>query len=136
MRDEDYVIGLCDEVLDAKAERQRRFPFLRGDPNGQGLRAMLPVDAFYPGLGLAVEYCERQHTEAVAFFDRRLTVSGPRAVQRSIYDRRRREILPEQGITLVVFSYDDFQHDHRKRLLRRRADDLSVVRHRLSDWRR
>lgn len=136
MRDEDYVIELCDEVLGEKAERQRRFPFLRGDPNGQGLRAMLPVDAFYPGLSLAVEYCERQHTEAVAFFDRRLTLSGPRAVQRSIYDQRRREILPAQGIVLVVFSYDNFHHDRRKRLLRQRAADSDVVCQRLSGWRR
>ncbi|WP_309751901.1 hypothetical protein [Novosphingobium sp.] len=37
---------------------------------------MLPVDAWYPELALVIEYRERQHSEAVKFFDQRETVSG------------------------------------------------------------
>ena len=65
------MIDLCDEILGLKAIRQYTFPFLVGD---SGRR--LPVDAFYEPHNLVVEYRESQHTEAVPFFDRKLTVSG------------------------------------------------------------
>ncbi|MCZ2156834.1 MAG: hypothetical protein LC114_23550, partial [Bryobacterales bacterium] len=95
--DEAYVIDLCDEILGQSALRQYRFPFLLGD----GGKA-LPVDAYYPRLNLVVEYRERQHTESVKFFDRRMTVSGVhRSEQRQLYDQRRRDILPKHGITLI-----------------------------------
>jgi hypothetical protein len=88
---------------------------------------MLPVDGYYPALKLAVEYCERQHTEAVPFFDKRPTVSGMgRGQQRRLYDQRRRDILPQQGLRLVEISLLHFPHDGRGRL-RRVAHDHEVV---------
>ena len=55
----------------------------------------LPVDAYYPELQLVVEYCERQHTEAIPFMDRRMTISGAdRGMQRAIHDQRRRDVRP------------------------------------------
>ena len=54
-KDESYVIDLCDDVLQAKALRGYRFACLRGDPDKRGVRHMLPVDAYYPDLGLVVE---------------------------------------------------------------------------------
>lgn len=126
-KDETYVIDLCDEVLGIKAIRQHRFPFLKGDGN-----SLLPVDAFYSALKLVVEYRERQHTEAVAFFDRRQTVSGmSRGEQRKLYDQRRRDILPQHGIRLVELNYSDFEHTSSKRLKRVREKDLEVVRKKL-----
>lgn len=124
--DEFYVIDLCDEVLGAKASRQHKFDFLRGDgtPGRQ-----LPVDAYYPELNLVVEYRERQHTESVALFDRKATVSGvSRGEQRRIYDKRRRDVLPKHGIRLVEISYSDLKHDSRKRLVRDRKNDLAEIR--------
>ena len=53
-----------------------------------------------------IEYCERQHTEAVAFFDHneRLTVSGvTRGEQRKIYDQRRRDLLKNELTVLFLF---------------------------------
>ena len=89
----------------------------------------LPVDAYYPELNLVVEYRERQHSESVAFFDKKTTVSGvSRDEQRRIYDQRRRDILPEHGIRLVEISYADLKHDSRKRLVRDRKSDLAVIR--------
>jgi hypothetical protein len=73
-RDESYVIDLCDRVLNLKAKRQHRFDFLRGDSGRK-----LPVDAYYEisvDRKLVVEYREMQHSEPVAFFDKRLTCSG------------------------------------------------------------
>lgn len=126
-RDELYVIDLCDEILGLKAKRQHRFPFLLGD-TGKGL----PVDAYYEELNLVVEYCERQHSEAVPFFDRRLTVSGVgRDEQRRIYDERRRELLPKHGIRLVNIAYYDFEYDSRKRIVRDHQKDIQIVRRKL-----
>lgn len=126
-RDEVYVIDLCDEVLGMKSSRQHRFPFLLGDSG-----KTLPVDAYYEQLSLVVEYCERQHTEAVAFFDRKQTVSGvSRGEQRWIYDERRKEILPQHNIRLVNISYSDFDYDSQKRIVRNHQRDLEIVRKKL-----
>ena len=126
-RDEIYVIELCDEILGLKAKRQHRFPFLLGDSGKE-----LPVDAYYEEMNLVVEYCERQRSEAVPFFDRRLTISGVgRGEQRRIYDERRREILPQHGIRLVSVSYSDFEYDSRKRIIRDRQRDIQIIRNKL-----
>jgi hypothetical protein len=128
-RDEHYVIDLCDHVLGVSASRQHRLPFLMGDPGPSGRCVPLPVDAYYMTLRLAVEYRERQHSEPVAFMDRRQTVSGcPRGEQRRRYDERRRLVLPQHGIRLVELDYSMFAHDRRKRLRRNLAIDEAVVR--------
>ena len=119
--DEHYVVGLCNEVLGLEGQQQYRFPFLLGDSG-----TPLPVDVYYPSLNLVVEYYERQHTEAVKFFDRKMTVSGvSRGEQRRIYDERRRTELPKHGIRLVVLSYSDFGTT--KKLLRNHDKDIKVV---------
>jgi len=132
--DEKYVIDLFDQVLELKSSRQHKFEFLKGDPNSKGISALLPVDAYYEDLNLVVEYRERQHTEDVRFFDKpnKITVSGVnRGEQRKIYDQRRREVLPKKGIELIEISYDDFNHDSQKRILRDKTHDLEVVKKRL-----
>ena len=119
--DEHYVIDLCDEILGYKALRQHRFDFLRGD-NG----TRLPVDAYYHELKIVVEYYESQHTESTPFFDNKKTVSGvSRGEQRRIYDQRRKEVLPENGIKLIVISYIDFGGT--KKLVRNHDRDLKVI---------
>ena len=133
--DEEYVINLCDEVLRLQALRQHTFPFLVGD----GARPRrLPVDAYYEPLNLVVEYRELQHSEAIPFFDKpdKKTVSGvPRGEQRKLYDKRRREVLPEHGITLIEISYFDFMYEGKsKRLVRNREMDLDIVRKKLSEF--
>lgn len=127
MRDEDYVLDLCDLVLKRKALRQHCFSFLVGD-SGRAL----PVDAFYPDLKLVIEYRERQHSEQVPFFDKKITVSGmPRGAQRMRYDQRRRDVLPKNGIALVELCCSEFLHGLRKRLKRVKDKDIAVVRDRL-----
>ena len=123
-KDDAFIIDLCDEVLGIKAIRQHRFPFLLGDAN-----TPLPVDAWYPSLSLVVEYREKQHTETVAVFDLRQTVSGTsRGEQRKLYDQRRRDVLPKHGIRLVELNYSDFEHSSSKRVKRVMDKDLEVVR--------
>src|SRR5688572_6639687 len=116
MRDEAYVLDLCDLVLSRKAFRQHRFRFLVGDQGHP-----LPVDAYYPELALVIEYRERQHSAPHSFFDRRSTVSGvTRGEQRALYDERRRTILPQNGIQLVELNVADFPNAHLRKLKRDR----------------
>ncbi|GEM_PF-991298 len=134
--DETYIIDLCDEVLHAKASRQHRFPFLLGDGANP---VSLPVDAYYEELNLVIEYYELQHMESVNFFDKpeKMTVSGvSRGEQRKIYDQRRRDVLPQHGISLVIFNYSDFNFEasKNKRLIRNHDIDVKVVYEKLKDY--
>ncbi len=136
--DESYVIDLCDEVLKTTALRQHKFDFLRGDPGKGGRQGVkLPVDAYYEALQLVIEFRERQHTEEVKHFDKPdvMTVSGVhRGEQRKIYDQRRRDILPKQGINLIEISYDDFEFDRQKKIVRNRIEDIKVIQSALSKY--
>lgn len=121
--DEAYILDLCDSVLKLNGIRQHRFDFLKGDT---GVR--LPVDIYYPSLNLVIEYREKQHTEEVNFFDKRITSSGiSRGEQRKRYDALRRKLLPKQGIKLIELGYDDFEHTRAKRLIRDKKLDLFVI---------
>jgi hypothetical protein len=134
--DEHYVLDLCDRVLGVPASRQHRFEWLRGDlSQKRGTRSFLPVDGFWPGLSLVVEFAERQHTEAVPLFDRRQTVSGvTRGEQRRIYDLRRVELIPAHGLRLVVIPASAFPL-RRGRIRREPAVDLEIARGLLGDAR-
>jgi hypothetical protein len=132
--DEAYVLDLVDGLLGLKGVRQKRFQFLRGGPAGAG--RCLPVDAFYEEWNVAVEYRERQHSSAIAHFDKpwKLTISGVhRGEQRKIYDQRRREILPLHGIKLVEIEFSQLAHDDRGRLRRNVATDQFAIRKALED---
>lgn len=123
--DEHYIIDLCDELLDLKASRQHRFPFLLGDSGRP-----LPVDAYYVSHNLVIEYNEQQHTKPVQHFDKpdRLTVSGVhRGEQRKIYDKRKREVLPQHGITVIDIPYTAFNCNGSGKILRNRISDLQIV---------
>ncbi|MGD9508273.1 MAG: hypothetical protein AB7I59_11330 [Geminicoccaceae bacterium] len=131
--DEGWIVDLCDAVLGKRAIRQHRFPFLLGDPGASGRRALLPVDAFYPDIGLVIEYHERQHSQRVRWFDDRPTVSGlGRGEQRRRYDDYRRTLLPEHGYALVIFDYSEFEHTAAGRLLRTYRD-REIITARLRD---
>lgn len=133
--DEKYIINLCDDILGEKAKRQHRFDFLLGDANHAGKQRKLPVDAFYESKKLVIEYYERQHTEAVPHFDKRITVSGiSRGEQRRRYDQRREIALSQHGICLVKFSYDQFPHKSNKRLLRVKDEDIIVIKTHLKNY--
>ena len=129
-KNENYVLDLCDKVLKMSSSRQHKFDFLLGDPNPKGVSARLPVDGYYEKLKLVIEYREKQHTESVSFFDKpnRMTVSGVhRGEQRTLYDERRRQVLPKNNINLVEISYSDFIHDSKKRIIRNPELDVKII---------
>ncbi|MBB3604178.1 hypothetical protein FHT40_003839 [Mycolicibacterium sp. BK556] len=127
--DERYVLDLCDEVFGIPAVRQERFDWLRGDPSPTRPRGTtLPVDGYWPDLGVVVEFQEEQHSTPVPFFDRRQTVSGVgRGEQRRRYDARKRVLVPEHGLRLVVIEKSAFTVSSR-RIVRDRTRDIAVVR--------
>lgn len=77
-RDEAYVLNICDRILGEQTIRQHCFSWLRGDADSRGSSRLLPVDGYYSGHRLVIEFHEVQHREAVRFFDKpdTLTVSG------------------------------------------------------------
>lgn len=128
--DEAYILYICDEVLGVKGLRQHRFDFLRGDTGTK-----LPVDIYYPTLTLVIEYREKQHTEEVAFFDKRITSSGiSRGEQRRKYDELRRTQIPKNDLDLIEFDYSEFEHTKGKRLLRNRENDEKIIREKLKKY--
>lgn len=147
MRDEQYIIDLCNGVLNKQAKRQYRFDFLKGDKakrkNGkivmvlreQGVK--LPVDAYYEELNLVIEFLEIQHFKPVKQFDKpdKITVSGEtRDRQRARYDERRRLKLPQNGFRLIEFYYTHFHHRNTGKLIRDAERDESIIRDKLSEF--
>jgi hypothetical protein len=129
--DEMYVIGLCNVVLGEQAATQHRFEWLLGDPSASGRRVRLPVDGYWPGHRLVVEYRELQHDQSIAHFDKPdgLTISGlHRGEQRALYDARRDIEIPAHGLRLVVIRPGDLNADSRGRLRRNTTVDLDAVR--------
>lgn len=148
MRDEHYIINLCNKVLGSIASQQYRFDFLRGDKlkkinkNNkvvieiiQHIGVKLPVDAYYEKFNLVVEYHERQHLEPVKHFDKRMTCSGvSRGEQRKIYDQRRRDVLPKKGIILIELRCIDFKRKGKNKLARDEKEDELVIRKKLKKF--
>lgn len=126
--DEHYVLDLCDEILGTTCVRQATFDWLRGDPSpNRPLGTKLPVDGYWSELGVVVEFQEEQHYEPSPFFDRRQTVSGVgRGEQRRLYDARKRELVPANGLNLVVIAKSGFVLKS-KRIVRERTRDSGIV---------
>jgi len=136
--DENYVIDLCDIVLDKKANRKKRIGFLLGDLHQDGKsRTKLPVDSYYESLNLVVELMEKEDAEEDAFTDKPygMTASGVnRDKQRKLYDNRKRELIPKKGINLVIVSHDDFKFDSNKKIIRDQEKDLKTIEKILKDY--
>jgi hypothetical protein len=132
--DEAYVLDLCDKALKVQGLRQYRFDWLLGDEGKSGKKASLPVDIYYPDLKLVIEYRERQHTESVPIMDRRMTLSGiSRGEQRRRYDERRRKEIPKHGLRLIEISFNDFDHDASKKIIRDLGQNSISIQEKLKD---
>lgn len=96
---EEQCLRLFEEVLlGARVKRRHRFSFLCGDPTPARPQGVpLPVDAYFPTLHLVVEYMGQQHFERNPLMDRR----PGRREQRLRYQKRREEVLLQQGITVL-----------------------------------
>jgi len=108
---ERYCAKLVNDVLGGVTYKLGyRFPFLRGDPTLKRPEGVtLPVDAYYPTFKLVLEFREGQHYgDRFDFRDSRITATGEtRKEQRQKYDKRREEVLPANGIKLlIIYDYE------------------------------
>jgi hypothetical protein len=129
---------LCSQVLGETALTQHKFDGLQGDPGTGGRLAELPVDVYWPGHQLVVEYRELQHDQPMLHFDKpdRLTVSGVhRGEQRAMYDARSDTQIPAHGLRLIVIRPADLDADGRGRLRRNRETDLATLKRILARYR-
>jgi len=126
--DENYVIGLCNTALDLMSVRQKKFEFLLGDMHKDGhTRTMLPVDAYYESLKLAIEYDEMQIRSA-AYKNNNATISGVnRNAQRKIYDKRKATELAKNEIKLIVISHQLFNCNEEHKIIRNPEEDLQKI---------
>lgn len=125
--EENYVLNLCDEILQEKGQRQHTFGFLLGDVHRDGkTRTRLPVNAYYEQANLVVEYLEFQSPDDDT--SEKMTVSGvSRAEQRKIYHQRKKEVFRKKQIPLVEIKYKDLLHDKNNQLLRDQEQDTRVI---------
>jgi very-short-patch-repair endonuclease len=124
---ERYCEKLVNDVLGGvEYKLGYRFPFLRGDPTLKRPEGVtLPVDAYYPTFKLVLEFREGQHYgDRFDFRDSRITATGEtRKEQRQKYDKRREEVLPANGIKLlVIYDYE---------ITGNSEDDLRLVKQKL-----
>ena len=131
LSDETYILDLCDEILEQKSERQKRFDFLKGDPHKDGVtRTKLPVDAYYPIARLVIEYKESPRVHNIENFDNPnvTTVSGvSRREQRQLYTQRKATTLPKHGIKFVEIPFDIFNYDNQHKIIRNPQADLLQI---------
>lgn len=118
-RQERYCAKLVSDALGGiEYEENYRFDFLRGNPTSKRSKGVtLPVDAYYPTFEVVLEFREGQHyDDRFAFRDSRITATGEtRKEQRQKYDEKREDVLPANGIKLlVIYDYqltDDYEND-------------------------
>jgi len=136
--DENYILNLCDELLNDTASRQHRFPFLLGDfHKDKKSRTKLPVDGYYENINLVIEYKTKQQTEKVSNSEERApkTVSGvSRDEQQKIYTQRKREVLERKNVNLIEINYFAFDYDDELNIIRNKETDTKIVEDLLKDY--
>lgn len=135
--DKYYVLNLCDELLNEKASRQHRFPFLLGDFHKDKIsRTKLPLDAYYKNLNLVIEYKEKQAEDSLQVDKSEVkTVSGvSRSEQRKLYDQRRRDALSRKNINLIEINYYTFEYDGEMNIVRNKEKDVEILKGILKDF--
>jgi len=123
--DEFYLVNLCDELLKEKASRKHTFDTLVGKLHKKGkTRTKLPLDAYYEGLKLVIEFFEKKDTDE----------SSEREAQRKFYDQRKKDVLVKKEIRLIEINYALFECNEEDRLVRNKENDCRVLKGILSDF--
>lgn len=123
--DEFYLVNLCDELLKEKASRKHTFDTLLGRLHKKGkTRTKLPLDAYYEGLKLVIEFFEKKDTDE----------SGEREAQRKFYDQRKKDVLEKKKISLIEINYALFECNSDGRLIREKENDCRVLKGILKDY--
>ena len=130
-RDESYVIGLCDQILDEVSTKQHTFSFLLGDFHKDGFtRTKLPVNAFYSKSNLVILFADKQLNADFEASEKasKITSTGvTRSEQKQIYDQRKTDLIIKNEINLLHINSSMFACGPHKGLLRETEKDMVVL---------
>jgi len=126
--DENYLLNLCDELLEAEASRHHRFDFVLGDPHADGVtKTPLPIDAYYLEHNLAIDFWDNDRDMSTPRY-KRMTVSGiTRAEQIILYRNRKRKALKKKQIDFIEIDFSRFERTEDQKLKRNRESDIALI---------
>ncbi len=136
--DENYLIGLIDELFEKEGSRKHKFDFLLGDLHQNGKkRTKLPIDVYYKHKRLALEFTKhpKELINANQALEDKLTVSGiSRAEQRKKYFERKKKTLEERATNFIEIPKAKFEVNDSFKLKRNKSNDERVLRELLSSF--
>ncbi|MBC8756772.1 hypothetical protein H2O64_19010 [Kordia sp. YSTF-M3] len=128
--DENYLINLCDELLDKKASRKHTFDTLVGNLHKRGKgRTKLPLDAYYKDLKLVIEFFKQ--TTAVSELDEK---EQARIAQIKYYDELKKEAVLNKSMRYMKINHAQFECDEANKLIRNTENDTLVLKEILKDF--
>lgn len=137
IQDDDYLIALCDEILNKTSKKQFTFDDLRGDYHKDKItRTKLPLDAYYSDLSLVIEVVNKKSIAPKNGRDKsqKLTVSGvTREEQRKIYQERKRTFLEDKNIKVFEINFALFDTNEQNRLVRNQENDTALLKDLLNE---
>lgn len=128
--DENYLINLCDELLDKKASRKHTFDTLVGNLHKRGKgRTKLPLDAYYKDFKLVIEFF--QTNNPVNEVDEK---EQARVAQIKYYDTLKKEAVLNKSFRYMKINYAQFECDDTNKLIRNTENDILVLKDILKDF--
>lgn len=130
-KDDDYLIALCDEILNKTSHKQFTFDELLGDYHkDKTSRTKLPLDAYYEDMSLVIEVVNKKSIPPKKGYDKsqKLTVSGvTREEQRVIYQKRKKAFLEGKDIKVFEINFALFEVNENNRLVRNKDNDTALL---------
>ena len=137
IKDDDYLIELCDDILNKKSQKQFTFDDLLGDYHKDGIsQTKLPLDAYYQDINLVVEVVNKRSVVLKNTIDKsqKITVSGvTREEQRKVYQERKRTFLEEKDVKVFEINFALFETDESNRLIKNKENDKALLKELLKD---
>lgn len=134
--DETYLINLCDELLEQKASRKHTFETIVGKLHKRGKgRTKLPLDAYYEGLKLVIEFFEKNVSDDDSENSRMIDKKEQeRITQRNYYDQLKKEGVLKKKLRLIEINYSMFECNTDDKLVRNIENDKLVLKGLLKDF--
>lgn len=128
--DENYLLNLCDELLDKKASRKHTFDTLVGNLHKRGKgRTKLPLDAYYQELKLVIEFFQKEKN-----FEDLDEKEQARITQIKYYDELKKEAVLNKKFRYMKINFAQFQCNENDKLIRNTENDIIVLKQILKDF--
>lgn len=128
--DENYLLDLCDELLEQKASRKHTFDTLVGNLHKRGKgRTKLPLDAYYKDLKLVIEFFQKEKN-----FEDLDEKEQARVTQIKYYDELKKEAVLNKKFRYMKINYAQFECNENDKLIRNTENDTIVLKDILKDF--